>query len=150
MSRPRRVYGYARVSSEEQALGSSLRDQQASIAAYAKSLGLEVTRFFVEAQSGIRAREEQRVEMQALLAIVKTGDLVLCDKIDRWSRDAEFSYGSVRRILEAGASVYAVGLRNRRPPASSPAPSAAPASWFHPTRWACPRCRRSGLGYRHR
>lgn len=109
MSRPaRRVFGYARVSSEEQALGSSLRDQQASISAYAASLGLEVTKFFVEAASGIRAKEEKRVEMQALLAAVRKGDLVLCDKIDRWSRDAEFSYGSVRRILEAGASFYAV------------------------------------------
>lgn len=105
------MYGYARVSSEEQALGSSLRDQQESIATYAKGLGLEVTKFFVEAQSGIRAKEEQRVEMQALLATVKRGDLVLCDKIDRWSRDAEFSYGSVRRILEAGASFYAVAER---------------------------------------
>lgn len=46
MPRPRRVLGYARVSSAEQALGTSLRDQQESIRAYAASLGLTVARFF--------------------------------------------------------------------------------------------------------
>lgn len=109
MSRPaRRVLGYARVSSEEQARGSSLRDQQASIAAHAQSLGLTVAKFYVEAVSGIREKTESRAQMQALLRDVKRGDLVLCDKLDRWSRDAEFSYRSVRQILEAGAHFFAV------------------------------------------
>lgn len=109
MSRPRRVLGYARVSSAEQALGSSLRDQQAAIAAYAATRGLKVTRFYVEAESAIYEKIERREQMQALMREVRAGDLVLCDKIDRWSRDPEFTYGSVRRILELGASIYFVG-----------------------------------------
>lgn len=109
MSRPRRVLGYARVSSEEQAKGTSLQDQQAAIAAYAERQGLRVTQFYVEAESGIREKTERREQMQALMRDVQRGDLVLVDKIDRWSRDPEFTYSSVRRILTCGASFYAVG-----------------------------------------
>lgn len=106
-----RVLGYARVSSEEQARGTSLQDQQASIASYAKARGLKVHHCYVEAESGIRAKAEKRVQMAALLADVRRGDLVLCDKLDRWSRDAEFSYSSIRQILERGAHFYAIADR---------------------------------------
>ena len=82
----RRVWGYARVSSREQKVGSSLEDQQAAIRAL-----------------------EKRVEMASLMGAVQAGDLVLVDKIDRWSRDAEHTYQTIRQILEARASFYAVG-----------------------------------------
>ncbi len=111
MPRPGRVLGYARVSSEEQARGTSLRDQQEAIRAHAKASGLAVTAFYIEAESGIREKEEHREQMQLLLRDVRVGDLVLCDKLDRWSRDAEFTYRSVRQILGAGASFYAVSDR---------------------------------------
>lgn len=111
MSRPRRTIGYARVSSEEQARGTSLQDQQNAIAAYAKTRGLTVTRFYVEAESAVHEKLERREQIQALMADVREGDLVLCDKLDRWSRDPEFTYGSVRKILAAGASFYAVSDR---------------------------------------
>ena len=111
MSRPRRVIGYARVSSEEQAKGSSLRDQQASIAGYAKSLGVEVARFFVEAESAVHEKIERREQIQTLLSDVRRGDLVVVDKLDRWSRDPEFTYRSVREILAAGAGFFAVAER---------------------------------------
>jgi site-specific DNA recombinase len=106
---PRRVVGYARVSSEEQARGSSLDDQQAAIRAYAKSRGLVVERIYVEAESARAENIEQRAEIRALMVDVRDGDLVVCDKLDRWSRDPEFTYGSIRKILAAGASFYAVG-----------------------------------------
>lgn len=106
---PRRVLGYARVSSKEQALGTSLQDQQDALAAYATRQGLRVSRFYVEAVSGIREKVEKRLQMQALMRDVRAGDLVLVDKVDRWSRDPEFTYRSVREILAAGASWYAVG-----------------------------------------
>ena len=64
---------------------------------------------YVEAESGIYEKAERREQVQALLADVREGDLVLVDKIDRWSRDPEFSYGSVRRILAARASFFAIG-----------------------------------------
>lgn len=106
---PRRVLGYARVSSEEQAKGSSLQDQQDAIRVYAAAKRLDVTRFYVEAESAVHEKIERREQIQALLRDVKKGDLVLCDKLDRWSRDPEFTYRSVRELLAAGASFYAVG-----------------------------------------
>lgn len=104
----RRVFGYARVSSVEQTRGSSLGDQQASIAAYAKGIGRPVTRFFVESESGIHEKIEKREQIRELLSLVGRGDLVIVDKLDRWSRDPEFTYRSVRELLAAGASFFAV------------------------------------------
>jgi site-specific DNA recombinase len=106
--RPKRCVGYARVSSAEQAVGSSLADQQVAIRAYAKSKGFEVDRMYVEAESAVHERIEQRVQVQALMRDVRAGDLVLVDKLDRWSRDPEFTYRSVREILAAGAGFYSV------------------------------------------
>src|ERR1019366_4324321 len=107
--RIRRVLGYARVSSELQGQGSSLRDQQDMITAYARVQRLPAPRFFVESESAIHETNEHREQVRALMADVKAGDLVVCDKIDRWSRDPEFTYRSIREILAAGASFYAVG-----------------------------------------
>jgi len=107
--RPRRVLGYARVSSELQGQGSSLRDQQAVIAAYAKAQGMPAPAFYVESESAIHEKNERRERIRALQSEVRAGDLVVCDKIDRWSRDPEFTYRSIREILSAGASFYAVG-----------------------------------------
>lgn len=104
-----RVFGYARVSSVEQALGTSLQDQQNAISAHVAKLGLKVARFFVESESGIHEKIERREQIRALLASVKAGDLICCDKLDRWSRDPEFTYRSIREMLAAGASFYAVG-----------------------------------------
>jgi site-specific DNA recombinase len=106
---PRRVLGYARVSSEEQARGTSLQDQQDAIRTYAAARKLKVDRFYVEAESAVHEKIERREQIQSLLRDVRKGDLVLCDKLDRWSRDPEFTYRSVRELLAAGASFYAVG-----------------------------------------
>lgn len=106
--KPRRVFGYARVSSTEQARGSSLRDQQESIRAYAEGRGLKVDRYFVEAESAVHEKFERREQVQALMREAREGDLIICDKLDRWSRDPEFSYKSVRELLEAKATMYFV------------------------------------------
>lgn len=111
MPRYKRVLGYARVSSAEQALGTSLRDQQEAIKAYAKACGLIVDRMYVEAVSAVHEKLERREQMQALMRDVRAGDLVVCAKLDRWSRDAEFGFGSIKRILGAGAFFYAVDER---------------------------------------
>jgi DNA invertase Pin-like site-specific DNA recombinase len=106
-----RVLGYARVSSEEQARGSSLRDQQEAIRSYAKARGVVVADLYVEAESAVHEKIEKREQIQTLLRDVRPGDLVLCDKLDRWSRDPEFTYRSVREILAKGATFYAVSDR---------------------------------------
>lgn len=104
-----RVVGYARVSSTEQALGTSLQDQQNALKSYAKTRGLTVDRVYVEAESAVHEKFERREQIQSLMRDVRRGDLILCDKIDRWSRDPEFTYRSMREIREAGANVFFVG-----------------------------------------
>lgn len=107
--RPKRVLGYCRVSSAIQARGTSLADQQKAIETYAKARGLEVAKFYVEAESSVRERIESRHQMRALLEAVRQGDLVLCDNLDRWSRDPEFTFKSIREMREKGAHFYSVG-----------------------------------------
>lgn len=103
------MLGYARVSSEEQARGSSLGDQQNALKAYAAARGLTLDHIYVESESGIHERFERREQIQLLMRDLRQGDLVLVDKIDRWSRDPEFTYRSMREIREAGTSVFFVG-----------------------------------------
>src|SRR5579859_887917 len=100
--------GYARVSSAEQARGTSLQDQQDTIRAYAQKRGLTVDRMYVEAESGVYEKLERREQMRALLRDASAGDLVLVDKIDRWSRDPAFTHTSVRDLLAKGVKFYAV------------------------------------------
>lgn len=106
MSRPRRVLGYCRVSSIAQTFGTSLADQQATIRAYAKERGLDVHHVYVEAESGIHEKLERREQMRALQADVRANDLVLCAKLDRWSRDPLFSYSSIGTIKGIGARMF--------------------------------------------
>lgn len=107
--KPRRAIGYARVSSVQQTYGASLDDQQAAMRAYAERIGVPFHKMYVEAESGGRKREEKRYQMQALLAEVRAGDLVLCDKLDRWSRDPGFTYTTIRDLLAMGAHFCSVG-----------------------------------------
>lgn len=106
--RPKRALGYARVSSIAQTLGSSLEDQQASIRSHATRVGVELVTMYVEAESAGHEAVERRHQMQALMREVRAGDLVICDKLDRWSRDPAFAHTSIRDILRRGASFYAV------------------------------------------
>jgi DNA invertase Pin-like site-specific DNA recombinase len=103
-----RVLGYSRVSSREQALGTSLKDQQNRLEAFAKKRGLGKVQHFVEAESAVHEKFERREKMQQLMASLLRGDTVLCDKLDRWSRDPEFTYRSMREIREIGARVFFV------------------------------------------
>jgi len=104
----RRVFGYARVSSDDQAKGASLDAQRESIRRHAVSLGLDVDDWFVEAESGSFANLDQRAQRTRLLASIRNGDLVLVDKIDRWSRDRSVALADVKTVLAAGASFYAI------------------------------------------
>src|SRR5215210_2178459 len=104
----RRVLGYCRVSSADQATGSSLADQETAIRRYAAAAGIQVVCMYVEAVSAVREKIERREQIRRLLADVRRGDLVVVDKLDRWSRDPEFTYRSVREIQTAGAAFYSV------------------------------------------
>ncbi len=108
MSKALRVLGYVRVSSEEQAAGTSLADQERSIRACAKARGVKVASVYTEREGGGYDKNELREQQNSLIRDVRAGDLVVCDKLDRWSRDTEYTLRTVRQIREKGASFYAV------------------------------------------
>jgi DNA invertase Pin-like site-specific DNA recombinase len=97
---PRRVFGYCRVD------GDSIADQEATINAAAHARGLSPTRILKEAKSGVGWKAETRDEIHALLADIREGDLVLVDKLARWSRDPDFMYETVREIIQAKADIH--------------------------------------------
>lgn len=106
--RPRRILGYARVSSVEQTQGTSLSDQQERIRREAAARGVKDVRFYVEAESGGYEKHERREQIRALMRAAQPGDLVVVDKLDRWSRDPEVTYRSIRELREKDVSIYFV------------------------------------------
>lgn len=104
--KPRRVLGYARVSSVEQAHGTSLADQQERIGREAAHRDVKDVRFYVEAESGGFEKHERREQIHTLLQEARPGDLVIVDKLDRWSRDPELTYRSIRQLREKGVGIF--------------------------------------------
>jgi putative DNA-invertase from lambdoid prophage Rac len=83
------VYGYTRVSTSRQAEeGESLDVQHRTIAGYALMLGLTVDRMFIERGVSGSIPLSDRAEGSALLAILKSGDVVITPKLDRMFRSA--------------------------------------------------------------
>lgn len=82
------TYGYARVSTVEQADGTSLAEQERKIRAIAEFRGERVKAVFCDAGvSGSKALED-RPEGAKLVAALKPGDVLICAKLDRAFRDA--------------------------------------------------------------
>jgi DNA invertase Pin-like site-specific DNA recombinase len=106
-----RCYGYARVSTVQQAdEGESLAVQQRVIAGYAMQLGLAVDRVFVErGVSGSRPLAE-RLEGAALLAALRPGDTVITPKLDRMFRSALDALGVLGELKERGVSLHMIDL----------------------------------------
>jgi DNA invertase Pin-like site-specific DNA recombinase len=83
------VDGYTRVSTSRQAEeGESLDVQQRTIAGYALMLGLTVDRMFIERGVSGSVPLSDRPEGAALLAVLKSGDVVITPKLDRMFRSA--------------------------------------------------------------
>lgn len=83
------VYGYTRVSTSRQVEeGESLDVQQRTIAGYALMLGLTVDRMFIERGVSGSVPLSERPEGTALLAILKSGDVMITPKLDRMFRSA--------------------------------------------------------------
>src|SRR3954466_11099781 len=84
-----RVYGYARVSTAEQAdEGSSLDSQRQQIMGYCMMKGWQVADFFVEAGVSGSIPLAERPEGLRLLQSLRTGDVIVTAKLDRAFRSA--------------------------------------------------------------
>lgn len=99
----RRVFLYARVSTEEQARnGQSIETQLANLQEWAKQQGHSVVGVYID--SGVSARKPatKRPELQKLLAELKEkrAELIVFTKLDRWFRNVK-EYYKVQEILDA-------------------------------------------------
>ncbi len=110
MRQPKRVFGYARVSSFEQGeRGTSLDGQREDLVRYCTASKWPAPEMHVEIESGGAEKIERRTELKRLIAAAKSGDVVLVCKTDRWSRDIPYAVSSVRALVARGVGWISVG-----------------------------------------
>lgn len=98
----KRVFLYARVSTEEQAVhGLSIEAQTAALEEWAKANGHKIVGTYIDAGISARKPATKRPALQRLLADVAAGkgDLVVFTKLDRWVRNVAWYY-KVQEVLE--------------------------------------------------
>ena len=98
----KRVFLYARVSTEEQAIhGLSIEAQVTSLHEWAKANGHKIVDTYVDAGISARKPASKRPELQRLLADAQAGkgDLIAFTKLDRWFRNIA-EYYKVQEVLE--------------------------------------------------
>lgn len=98
----KRVFLYARVSTEEQAVhGLSIEAQTAALESWVKANGHAVVGLYVDAGISARKPASKRPALQRLLDDVRggAGDLVAFTKLDRWFRNIA-EYYKVQEVLE--------------------------------------------------
>lgn len=105
------VYGYIRVSTKSQADdGLSLDAQERQVRGYAMMQGLELSGLYVErAVSGWKPIGN-RPEGARLLAYAKTGDIILCAKLDRMFRSARDALVVSEELRKRGVSLHLLDL----------------------------------------
>ncbi len=105
------VYGYVRVSTSRQAEdGESLDVQQRTIAGYAMMHGLAVSQSYVEGGVSGSVPLGDRPQGKALLASLRTGDVVITAKLDRMFRSALDALGVLADLKERGVSLHMIDL----------------------------------------
>lgn len=105
------VYGYARVSTNQQANeGESLDVQRRQIEGYALMQGLPLSRVHVErGVSGSKPLTE-RPEGAALLQGLAPGDVVITPKLDRMFRSASDALAILDRLKAQGVAIHMIDL----------------------------------------
>ena len=105
--RIRRVYGYARVSTDRQVqLGSSLGDQEQRIRGYAQSIGVLVDEMFVEAGVSGGKSLEKRPKGAVLMKVAQAGDIIIATKLDRMFRSASDALVVVEQLAKRGIHLH--------------------------------------------
>lgn len=106
-----RVFGYARVSTAEQAnAGDSLDTQGAKIAGYAMMQGWTISETFVEAGVSGSIPLAERPAGGRLLAAVAKGDVIVTPKLDRMFRSASDALGTLEEIKAQGVGLVMLDL----------------------------------------
>lgn len=98
----KRLLGYVRVSTEEQAIhGLSIEAQTAALEEWARANGHKLVDIYTDAGISARKPASRRPELQRLLSDAQAGkgDLIVFTKLDRWFRNIA-EYYKVQEILE--------------------------------------------------
>lgn len=90
------IRGYARVSTEGQRDNNSIAAQTEQL----KAAG--ATMIYADVMSGAK---EHRPELDRLLGDLRSGDILVCCKLDRLSRTATAGYELVQSLLDKGIAV---------------------------------------------
>ena len=82
------LYGYTRVSTIEQAEGTSLAEQSRRVEGVALLRDIDVTEVFTDA--GVSGSKPLRLRPagKAMLSVLQPGDVVVVSKLDRFARNA--------------------------------------------------------------
>lgn len=107
------IYGYTRVSTNEQATnGESLETQQKILIGYAHSKGEELhsENIFVEAGVSGSVEFKKRPEGSKLIELLQHGDMLIVPKIDRGFRNIRDALNTLHELKERGVSVHFIDL----------------------------------------
>jgi putative DNA-invertase from lambdoid prophage Rac len=105
------VYGYGRVSTTRQAdEGESLDVQQRTITGYALMHGLTIDRVFVERGVSGSIPLGDRLEGKALVAVLKSGDVVITPKLDRMFRSALDALDVLAKLKAQDVALHMIDL----------------------------------------
>lgn len=106
-----RVFGYARVSTTEEAdEGASLSAQQQQIAGYAMMKGWQVAEHFVERGVSGSTPLAERPEGSRMLATVGKGDIIVTAKLDRAFRSAADVLAVLEEFKVQGVGLHMIDL----------------------------------------
>jgi DNA invertase Pin-like site-specific DNA recombinase len=105
------VFGYTRVSTEQQAReGVSLDEQQRQIGMHAQQDGLRVDRMLIEEGVSGSIPLGRRPKGAELLAAVQPSDVVLACKLDRMFRDTRDALRTIKLFKRRGIRLYLLDL----------------------------------------
>jgi DNA invertase Pin-like site-specific DNA recombinase len=99
-------YGYARVSSKEQAHNSSLESQKAELI----KLGVPEKNIYLEIGSATEVIENRPIFFKLINQILKEGDLLAVTKLDRCSRNTLSFLQLKNQLAEKGIAFWVLHL----------------------------------------
>lgn len=102
------VYGITRVSTLDQTEGTSLSEQERKIHAVAVLAGLSVDEVYTDAGISGSVPLAERPEGRKMVGKLKTGDTVICYKIDRLFRSAADALSTVTAWQDKGIDLIVV------------------------------------------
>ena len=102
------IYGYTRVSTDEQGDGTSLDTQRTMITGVAMSNALPTDITFI-AEAGVSGGSAFFNRPAVSPINWQPGDVIICSALDRFSRDARDCLNAIHKLKELGVSLFLNG-----------------------------------------